>query len=98
MSNTNDFSRAAEQFAESLKQYTPKAPEFKTSKSGFEIRAEVLDMAKQFTEFEYSAKIGGINTQYKNGELTTKVDYPEVPGADEVLNTAEKFYSFITKK
>lgn len=98
MSNDNQFAEAIQQYTENLKNFAPQAPEFKVKKSGFEIRAEVLDMAKQFTQFEYNAKLGNVDTKYKNGEFTATVDYPEVPGVDEVLNTAEKFYSFITKK
>lgn len=99
MSNYQDqMVQAANTFAENLKSLVPQAPEFKAKKSGFEIRAEVLGMAKQFTEFEYNAKLGNVDTQCKNGEFITSVNYPEVPGIDQVLKNAERFYSFITKK
>ena len=31
----------------------------------------------------------------KTGQIVNKVEMPEVPGVDQVLETAEKFYNFI---
>jgi hypothetical protein len=57
-------------------------------------------MAKQFTEFEYSQKFVGWEISAKRdketGQVVTKVDMPEIPGAKEVLDTAEEFYKFVT--
>jgi hypothetical protein len=75
-------------------------PKVQFNKNGYEIRTEVLDMAKQFTEFEYSQKFVGREISAKRdketGQVVTKVDMPEIPGAKEVLDTAEEFYKFVT--
>ena len=94
--------RGAEQLAQSVRETLPKV---QFNKNGYEIRTNVLDMAKQFTEFEYSQKWNGWEITQKRdpqtGEIVSKVDMPEIPGVDHVLETAEKFYNFIqnpTKK
>jgi len=96
------LSSMAEQFKEMASQYAPKAPEVKFNRNGYEIRTEVLDMAKQFTEFEYSMKFTGweqtVTRDPESGEVVTTVAVPEVPGVDKVLENAEKFYDFINKK
>jgi len=74
-------------------------PKVSFNKNGYEIRTQVLDMAKQWTEFEYSQKWVGWDVSAKRdkdtGQVVTKVGMPEVPGIDHVLETAEKFYNFI---
>ena len=96
------LSNMAEQFKEMASQYAPKAPEVKFNRNGYEIRTEVLDMAKAFTEFEYSMKFTGweqtVTRDPETGEVVTSVSVPEVPGVDKVLENAEKFYEFINKK
>jgi hypothetical protein len=75
-------------------------PKVQFNKNGYEIRTEVLDMAKQFTEFEYSNKWNGWEITSKrdpqSGEIVNKVGMPEIPGTKEVLETAEEFYKFVT--
>ena len=96
------LSAMAEQFKEMASQYAPKAPEVKFNRNGYEIRTEVLEMAKQFTEFEYSSKFMGfensVERDEKTGQIVNTVNMPEVPGVEQVLETAEKFYDFINKK
>ena len=93
--------KGAEQLAQSVRETLPKV---QFNKNGYEIRTSVLDMAKQFTEFEFHSKWMGYEQTTKRdqetGEIVTKVDMPSVPGVDQVLETAEKFYDFInnTKK
>lgn len=74
-------------------------PKVSFNKNGYEIRTQVLDMAKQWTEFEYSQKFVGWDVTQKRdkdtGEIVTKIGMPEIPGVDQVLETAEKFYDFI---
>ncbi len=88
--------RGAEQLAQSVKETLPKV---QFNKNGYEIRTQVLDLAKQWNEFEYSQKFLGFETSTKrdpnSGEFITTVGMPEVPGVDQVLETAEKFYDFI---
>ena len=105
----NDFnqinqqlSNMAEQFKTMAEQYTPKTPEVKFNRNGYEIRTEVLDLAKQFTEFEYTSKWMGFENSSKRdpetGEIVNTVNMPNVPGVEQVLENAEKFYDFINKK
>ena len=86
----------AQQFAEQVK---TAVPEVKFNKNGYEIRTQVLDMAKQYTEFEYSMKFNGYEQTAErdpqSGQIVTKVGMPDVPGIDKVLETAEKFYNFV---
>ena len=84
--------------------FTPKLPEVKFNKNGYEIRADVLAMAKEHVEQEYKAKFAGWEFEQKrntDGSVTTSVAMPEFPGMDKVLEAAEKFYGFVnsgTKK
>jgi len=99
MSNYQDqMVEAANTFAENLKKAVPSAPEVKFNKSGFEIRSEVLGLAKEFTEFEYHSKAMGYHTKLENGAVSVKAEMPEVPSADEVLENAQKFYNFVNNK
>jgi len=88
--------QSAEYVQEKVKEAMPKVT---FNKNGYEIRTQVLDMAKQFTEFEYSQKWMGFEVSAKRdketGQVINKVDMPEIPGVDYVLETAEKFYNFI---
>ena len=101
---TKQFADMAEQMTKMAEQIKPQVPDVKFNKNGYEIRTQVLDMAKSFTEFEFSQKWMGFETSTKRdpntGQIISKVDMPEIPGVDKVLDTAEKFYDFInnTKK
>jgi len=83
----------------SLNDYTPKVPEVKFNKNGYEIRTDILSMAKDLVEAEYSAKFAGwelsSKRDEKTGELVSTVAMPEFPGLDQVLATAEKMYAFV---
>jgi hypothetical protein len=88
-----------------MSDFTPKLPEVKFNKNGYEIRADVLALAKQHVEQEYHAKFAGwevsAKRDEKTGELVSSVAMPEFPGLDKVLEAAEKFYGFVnsgTKK
>ena len=84
----------------------PKLPEVKFNKNGYEIRTDILDMAKGLVSEEFHAKFQGWEMSTardeKTGKLVTTVGMPEFPGLDKVLETAEKMYAFvnsgITKK
>lgn len=92
----DQITKMAQQFAEQVK---TAVPEVKFNKNGYEIRTQVLDMAKQYTEFEYSMKFNGYEQTAErdpqSGQIVTKVGMPDVPGIDKVLETAEKFYNFV---
>lgn len=75
-----------------------KAPEVKFNKNGYEIRTDILAMAKDLVQSEYSMKFQGWElTQSRNsdGSISTHVAMPEFPGLDKVLETAEKMYAFV---
>jgi hypothetical protein len=80
---------------------TPKLPEFKvnSSKNGYEIRTDILDMAKGLVTEEFHSKFQGWEMSTardkKTGQIVTTVGMPEFPGLDKVLETAEKMYSFV---
>jgi len=76
-----------------------KMPEVKFNKNGYEIRTEILQMAKDLVAQDFHAKWQGwevsAERNEKTGQVITKVNMPEFPGLDKVLETAEKMYSFV---
>jgi len=81
---------------------TPKLPEFKvnTARNGYEIRADILDMAKNFVTKDFEAKFAGWEITLErssSGQVLHTVSMPEFPGLDKVLETAEKMYSFVNQ-
>jgi len=77
---------------------TPKLPEVKFNKNGYEIRTDILAMAKDLVQAEYSVKFQGWEMSVKRDEKTgiiSTVAIPEFPGLDKVLETAEKMYNFV---
>jgi hypothetical protein len=84
-----------EQMAEMMKTMMPTV---KPNKNGYEIRTKVLEMAKDNVWQDYYAKYGAWETSVKKegNEVVTTVTMPEVPGADQVLAAAEKFYEFVS--
>jgi hypothetical protein len=87
-----------------MSDFTPKLPEVKFNKNGYEIRADVLALAQSHVEQEYRAKYAGwevTQTRNTDGSLSTTVAMPVFPGLERVLEAAEKFYGFVnsgTKK
>ena len=80
---------------------TPKLPEVKFNKNGYEIRTDILDMAKGLVSEDYHSKFRGwemtVAKDEKTGQIVTKVGMPEFPGLDKILETAEKMYSFVNQ-
>ncbi len=80
---------------------TPKLPEVKFNKNGYEIRTDILAMAKDLVSQDFAMKFQGwemtATRDEKTGQIVTKVDMPEFPGLDKVLETAEKMYSFVNQ-
>jgi hypothetical protein len=78
---------------------TPKLPEVKFNKNGYEIRTDILDMAKGMLSDEFHSKFSGwemtAKRDEKTGQIVTTVGMPEFPGLDKVLETAEKMYAFV---
>jgi len=78
---------------------TPKLPEVKFNKNGYEIRTDILGMAKDLVQSDFHVKFQGwemtATRDEKTGQIVSKVDMPEYPGLDKVLETAEKMYAFV---
>lgn len=78
---------------------TPKLPEVKFNKNGYEIRSDILAMAKDLVQQDFQVKFAGwemtATRDEKTGQIVSKVDMPEFPGMDKVLEAAEKMYSFV---
>jgi hypothetical protein len=78
-----------------------KLPEVKFNKNGYEIRTEILEMAKDLVQSEYSMKFQGweqtVTRDEKTGQVVTTVQMPEFPGLDKVLETAQKMYDFVNQ-
>jgi hypothetical protein len=78
---------------------TPKLPEVKFNKNGYEIRADILALAKDHINNEFQVKFAGwqitAEKDEKTGQLVSTVTVPEYPGVDKVLEAAEKMYAFV---
>ena len=84
---------------EKMSAMAPSMPKVNFNKNGYEIRTQVLEMAQGNVWNDYHAKFAGweqtVKRDEETGEAVTTVTLPEVPGAEVVLETAEKFYAFI---
>jgi len=82
-----------------MSDYTPKLPEVKFNKNGYEIRTDILGMAKDHVQNEFNVKFQGWEMTAKRDEKTNQivrtVEMPQFPGLDKVLETAQKMYDFV---
>lgn len=72
--------------------------EVKFNKNGYEIRTEILKMAKDLISEEYHSKFHGWEMSVQRDEkgvVTTTVGMPQFPGIEQVLKTAETMYNFV---
>jgi hypothetical protein len=78
---------------------TPKLPEVKFTRNGYEIRADILKQAQDLVAQDFHIKFQGwemtAQRDEKTGQIVTKVDMPQFPGLDKILETAEKMYAFV---
>jgi len=90
------FTKQFQDMADNAKQFVP---EVKFNKNGYEIRTQMLEMAKAQTWQDYNAKLGMFQTSVtKEGdEVVTTVEMPQVPGVEQVLAAAQKFYDFVNQ-
>jgi len=79
----------------------PKLPEFKATRNGYEIRTDILGMAKDMVTQDFQVKFQGweitAERDVKTGQIVNKVDMPTFPGLDKILETAEKMYGFVNQ-
>ena len=89
-----DILKQTQAMAEMVKDMMPKVT---TNKNGYEIRTKVLELAQGQVWQDYHAKFAGYEMAVtKDGEeVVTKVELPQVPGADAVLDAANKFIEFV---
>jgi hypothetical protein len=84
-----------------MSDFTPKLPEVKFNKNGYELRTDILAMAKDIVQQEYQMKFQGweltAKRDEKTGQLVSTVTMPEFPGMDKILETAEKMYGFVNQ-
>ena len=77
----------------------PKLPEVKFNKNGYEIRTDILAMAKDVVMQDYQVKFAGWQMSAakdpQSGQIVTQVGMPEFPGMEKILEAAEKFYGFV---
>jgi hypothetical protein len=82
-----------------MSDFTPKLPEVKFNKNGYEIRSDILAMAKDVVMQDYQVKVAGWQLtaakDEKTGQIVSTVAMPEFPGMDKILEAAEKFYGFV---
>jgi hypothetical protein len=82
-----------------MSELTPKVPEVKFNKNGYEIRADILALAKDQVVGEFNAKFAGWQISSakdeKTGQVVTSVAMPDYPGVDKILEAAEKMYAFV---
>ena len=82
-----------------LKDIKPQLPEVKFNKNGYEIRSDILGMAKSLVTEDFQVKFAGWQMtaakDEKTGQIVSKVDMPEFPGLEKVLEAAEKMYVFV---
>jgi hypothetical protein len=76
-----------------------KLPEVKFNKNGYEIRTDILAMAKDVVMQDYQVKFAGWQMSAakdeKTGQIVTQVGMPEFPGMEKILESAEKMYAFV---
>ena len=79
----------------------PGVPEVKFNKNGYEIRTDILAMAKDLAMQDFQVKFNGwemtAERDEKTGQIVNRVNMPEFPGLDKILETAEKMYSFVNQ-
>ena len=72
-------------------------PKVSTNANGYEIRTKVLELAQGQVWQDYNAKVNGyeLAVTKEGDEVVTTVAMPSVPGADAVLDAANKFIEFV---
>ena len=86
--------KTPQEFADAAKALIPTV---NVNKNGYEIRTQVLKMAKDHVWTDYHSKFGEtvMKIEKQGNEVVTSVEYPTVPGTENILEAAEKFYAFV---
>jgi len=68
-----------------------------TSKNGYEIRSDLLGLAKSLVEFNYQAKIQEYEYNIrKDGDKVVQEFKAPTYSADDIIDVAKKFNEFVT--
>jgi hypothetical protein len=91
------LNNAAGEFANMIK---AAIPEVKINKTGYEIRTQMLELSQGQLWNDYHARWGQfeLSINREGDKVLTKVEVPQVPGVDQILETAQKFYDFVNNK
>lgn len=67
------------------------------TRNGYEIRADLLGLAKQIAEFNYSIKLNEYeqSVRKEGDQVVTEFKYPSIQ-AEDIIATAQKFNEFVT--
>ena len=73
-------------------------PTLTINKNAYELRTDILGMAKDWVQFEYEIKSrnGAYTASLKNGEFVATG--PLVPTIQDVIKAATSFYEFVSHK
>lgn len=70
-------------------------------RNGYEIRADILELAQKHVMDEYNAAIENIRLDYgvdgETGQTSSGAVLPKIPTVDDVIATANKFYEFVNQ-
>jgi|TARA_B100001094_G_C17767692_1_gene593479 hypothetical protein len=71
-----------------------------THKNPFEIRTEMLQMAKDYMDQQYQMNIQLANDLYEQGQKTAEEvkDAYQIYSVEDMMNKAKEMYSFVSKK
>ena len=71
-----------------------------THKNPFEIRTEMLQMAKDYMDQQYQMNIQLANDLYEQGQKTAEEvkDAYQIYSVEDMMNKAKELYSFVSKK
>tara|TARA_B110000858_G_scaffold194682_1_gene249543 strand:- start:443 stop:664 length:222 start_codon:yes stop_codon:yes gene_type:complete len=71
-----------------------------TQKNPFEIRAEMLQMAKDYMDQQYHMNIQLANDLYEQGQKTADEvkDAYQIYSVEDMMTKAKELYSFVSKK
>ena len=69
-------------------------------KNPFEIRTEMLQMAKDYMDQQYHMNIQLANDLYEQGQKTADEvkDAYQIYSVEDMMNKAKEMYSFVSKK
>jgi len=96
----NTVEKMMTEMQETMKSLLPQVPVVTVNKNGYEIRTQLLELAKEVEFEDYHAKVGEFETKVarEGDEVVTTVTMPVVPGTEQILESAQKFYDFVNKK